>query len=159
MQRDTTLVSVLTRSPSVKATAPASSRKDSSAISRPARPRVSAAMARMFTGVRASARRVTYSSTSGVSMAGSVSGRMTMVVTPPRAAASPAVRKRFLVLRAGFAHLHAHIDNTGGQAFAAAIDRARAVGAGAVAFGDCAILHQKRADFVGPAFGSISLAL
>ncbi len=49
-------------------------------------------MWRIRTGEASRARRVTNSSTSGVSMAGFVSGRVTMVVTPPAAAASPAER-------------------------------------------------------------------
>ena len=75
---------------SVKASAPASFRNPISVISRPARPLVSAAMGRTCTMLSAWARRVTNSRISGVSIAGSVSGRVTMVVTPPAAAARPA---------------------------------------------------------------------
>ena len=50
-------------------------------------------MGRTLTGLVATARRWRNSSVSGVSMAGSVSGRVTMVVTPPAAAEAPAVRK------------------------------------------------------------------
>ena len=49
-------------------------------------------MGTTFTGAASLARRVTNSSVSGLSMAGSVSGRVTMVVTPPAAAARPAER-------------------------------------------------------------------
>ena len=88
--RVSTLVSVITRSQSVKPTAPASSKKPISVISRPARPFVSAAMVSTFTGAASFARLRVNSSVSGVSIAGRVSGRVTMVVTPPAAAACPA---------------------------------------------------------------------
>ena len=78
---------VITRSQSVKPTAPASSKKPISVISRPSRPLVSAAMVSTFTGAASLARLRVNSSVSGVSIAGSVSGRVTMVVTPPAAAA------------------------------------------------------------------------
>ena len=84
---------VTTLSQSVKATAPASCKKPTSTISAPARPLVSAAMGRTWTGAASRARRMTNSKTSGVSMAGRVSGRVSMVVTPPAAAAAPAVPK------------------------------------------------------------------
>ena len=77
----------------MKATAPASIRKPISVISRPSRPLVSAAIGSTLTGLASTARRCRNSSVSGVSIAGSVSGRVTMVVTPPAAAAAPAVRK------------------------------------------------------------------
>jgi hypothetical protein len=86
------LVSATTRSQSVKATAPASIRKPISVISRPSRPLVSAAIARTFTGEASRARRITNSNVSGLSIAGVVSGRVTIVVTPPAAAARPAER-------------------------------------------------------------------
>ena len=86
-------MSVTTWSQSVKAMAPASRRNPISVISRPARPLVSAAIWRMRTGQASAARRVTNSSVSGLSMAGCVSGRAMIVVTPPAAAASPAERK------------------------------------------------------------------
>ena len=49
-------------------------------------------MWRMWTGASL-ARRATNSSASGVSMGGVVSGRAMIVVTPPAAAARPALRK------------------------------------------------------------------
>ena len=89
--RASTLVFCTTRYPSENATAPASCRNPISVISRPARPLVRAAMCRTFTGETSAARRRMNSNDSGVSIAGSVSARVTIVVTPPAAAAAPAV--------------------------------------------------------------------
>ena len=74
----------------MNATAPASLRKPISVISRPARSFVNATMWNTFTGHTSWALLRINSKTSGVSIAGYVSGRVIMVVTPPAAAAAPA---------------------------------------------------------------------
>ena len=61
-------------------------------------------------------------------MAGSVSGRVTIVVTPPAAAAAPAVRKLSLWRSPRLSDLDAEIDDAGSARHTAAID----AGAGAV---------------------------
>ena len=73
--------------PSVKASAPAALRRPNSVISWPLRPLVSAAMGLTWTMPVSRARRSTKSTCSGSSMAGTVSGWHTIVVTPPAAAA------------------------------------------------------------------------
>ena len=88
-----TLASAMAWSPSVRATAPASSRNCCSVISAPLRPLVNAPMAWTRTGETSRARASANCTSAGSSSGGSVSGWATKVVIPPAAAASPAERK------------------------------------------------------------------
>src|SRR5581483_9523771 len=79
--------------PTVKPTAPAWRRRPSSVISLPLRPRVRAAIGKTRTAASSRARRAMKSTRATSSMTGAVSGIVTMVVTPPAAAARPADAK------------------------------------------------------------------
>ncbi len=87
MARRITCAFMMLRWASPKATAPASLSRPISVISRPASPLVKAAEGWMRTAESTRARRSTKSTIAGSSMTGSVSGRHTMVVMPPAAAA------------------------------------------------------------------------
>ncbi len=111
-----------------------------STISRPCRPRVRAAIGCTRTGVSALARRATYSSTSGVSIGGLVSGRVTMRGDASRGGGEAGGAEALLVALARLGDLHTKIDDAGRQAQAAAVDAFRIPGP---ALGDAPVLHHE----------------
>ena len=111
------------RAASVKATAPASSRKPISVISRPSRPLVSAAIGSTLTGLASTARRCRNSSClRGVDRRPGVGAGDDGGDAAGRGGGAGGA-EALLVALAGLADLDADVDDAGGEAPAAAVER------------------------------------